>query len=245
MSFQIVESQELPRGCGYRKPGGFYLVSDGQGDPCGRLPIPLKRCPCCGEGVKFSRGTTWLDPRPFSKFPCAFETCRTDCTMRDPELYGRRVMEKCSTDKQVEAALKDFRSNFRFENVRVVGEGKNRVVEAHFPHVLLLWVGEKFYPTTEAYLQEADRLGISRRINSVPRNFEPGSTWVWLAHINAIRNPKNHPDGEFTPGVFHIFQPKQVDYVVAEDDDDDRLEALSNKGYRLVKVERVGEQLEI
>lgn len=49
------------RGCGYRKVGGVYLRSDGLSMACGRLPIPLGVCPCCGQGIKFSRGWTWIN----------------------------------------------------------------------------------------------------------------------------------------------------------------------------------------
>lgn len=54
-------SVEPKRGCGYRKIGGTYLVSDGAGYPCDRLPILLDICPCCGHGIKQSRGWTWVD----------------------------------------------------------------------------------------------------------------------------------------------------------------------------------------
>ena len=52
---------EARRGCGYRKLGGLYLVGGGIGVPCDRLPIPLDICPCCGQGIKQSRGWTWVD----------------------------------------------------------------------------------------------------------------------------------------------------------------------------------------
>jgi hypothetical protein len=52
---------EARRGCGYRKIGGMYLVSDGQAMACDRLPILLEVCPCCGGGIKQSRGWTWVD----------------------------------------------------------------------------------------------------------------------------------------------------------------------------------------
>ena len=52
---------EAKRGCGYRKVGGLYLVSDGLGIPCDRLPITLEVCPCCGAGIKPARGWTWVD----------------------------------------------------------------------------------------------------------------------------------------------------------------------------------------
>jgi hypothetical protein len=61
---EIRTSFETARGCGYRKPGGLYLVCDGRGlRDCGRLPHPVGTCPCCGYGIKPARGWTWIDPR--------------------------------------------------------------------------------------------------------------------------------------------------------------------------------------
>jgi RNA polymerase subunit RPABC4/transcription elongation factor Spt4 len=51
---------EGKRGCGYRKPGGIYLISDGAGFACDKLPIPLTVCPCCNAGIKQSRGFEWI-----------------------------------------------------------------------------------------------------------------------------------------------------------------------------------------
>jgi len=48
------------RGCGWREAGALYLRADVVFGPCGRLPVPLTVCPCCGEGVKQSRGFTWI-----------------------------------------------------------------------------------------------------------------------------------------------------------------------------------------
>lgn len=52
---------EKKRGCGYRKVGGTYLVSSGEGMPCDRIPIRLDVCPVCSHGFKQSRGWTWVD----------------------------------------------------------------------------------------------------------------------------------------------------------------------------------------
>jgi hypothetical protein len=52
---------ERRRGCGFRKVGGTYLVSEGQGVPCDRLPIQLDVCPVCSHGFKQARGWTWVD----------------------------------------------------------------------------------------------------------------------------------------------------------------------------------------
>lgn len=57
----IQTSNDRERGCGWRKPGGLYLVSHGPARDCGRLPIPCGTCPCCGRGIKPSRAWTWVD----------------------------------------------------------------------------------------------------------------------------------------------------------------------------------------
>lgn len=70
---------EARRGCGFRKVGGLYLVSDGRGVVCDRLPISLEVCPTCGHGIKQARGWTWVDPAALvggvhpnctDEFPC-------------------------------------------------------------------------------------------------------------------------------------------------------------------------------
>lgn|SRR5574341_501127 len=53
---------ESKRGCGYRKVGGLYMMGSGLAARCDRMPYRLDRCPTCGNGVKFTRGVTWLQP---------------------------------------------------------------------------------------------------------------------------------------------------------------------------------------
>lgn len=50
----------------------------------------------------------------------------------------------------------------------------------------LMWVGSGFY-TPESFQSEAAQLGISKRVNSIPRDFELGQTWIFLAHPKAGR----------------------------------------------------------
>lgn len=67
---QIKTVIEGKRGCGYRKKGGLYLVSGSGSSACGKLPIPLTVCPCCGAGIKFSRGFTWINSDLFEFAIC-------------------------------------------------------------------------------------------------------------------------------------------------------------------------------
>lgn len=46
----------------------------------------------------------------------------------------------------------------------------------------LLWIGEKFYPTPEDWTSESEKMGASRRLPAVPKDFKVGETWVLVAH---------------------------------------------------------------
>lgn len=66
----IKKQIETERGCGYRKEGGFYFVSDGPGRSCCKLPFALTVCPCCGAGYKQTRGFTWVSSDLFASSDC-------------------------------------------------------------------------------------------------------------------------------------------------------------------------------
>src|SRR5215472_6604233 len=56
----VVDSK---RGCGWRQPGGMYLMSSGIGMSCNLLPHELHVCPTCGHGIRPTRGGwTWANP---------------------------------------------------------------------------------------------------------------------------------------------------------------------------------------
>ena len=75
----IRTSVESARGCGYRQPGGIYLVGDFEPAPCGRLPIPLTVCSCCGAGIKPTRGWTWIAREALNLSTCYGTTAQGGC----------------------------------------------------------------------------------------------------------------------------------------------------------------------
>jgi hypothetical protein len=83
---------EGSRGCGYRKEGGLYLILEKfQAKDCGKIPLPLEKCPCCGAGVKFSRGWTWINGKLlFEKVKCAtgLKQCPPCILDHPPERMG-------------------------------------------------------------------------------------------------------------------------------------------------------------
>lgn len=111
----------------------------------------------------------------------------------------------------------------------------------------LLWVGEAFYATPSDFDREAQELGISRRIPALPRGFEAGKTWVFLAHRSACASPDPF-GGDPRPGVFRVFRPTAVEQVVTGTEPDEQIEALVKRGITPVVVHPIngaGEQMRI
>ena len=91
----------------------------------------------------------------------------------------------------------------------------------HFePHdkVGLIWAGERFYPKPEDWLKEATKLGASKRIPAIPKEFVPGKTFIFVAHPKAInkfvKKEGGHEELETTPGIIQGFTAKRVELIV-------------------------------
>lgn len=100
----------------------------------------------------------------------------------------------------------------------------------------LLWIGGKFYARPEDWTREANEQGVSRRLAQIPKEFEVGKTWVFVAHRQCIVNP----DGSYTPGVFHAFRPTAIEYVIRGDETDEEIDRLIKRGITPVRVELQG-----
>lgn len=184
----IKNSIESARGCGYRKKGGIYFVSEGIAAPCDKLPIPLTVCPCCNAGIKQSRGFTWISSQLFEVKPCD-----GNC-------------ERCPMN------LKDLRLG-------------------------LMWVGEKYYPTVDAFNREAFAMGVSKRISQIPKDFKVGETWIALAHPKAVVTEiVAGVEIGYAPGVFRAFKPDRIEYVVTGNETEEELDRLEKRGFTLINV---------
>jgi hypothetical protein len=194
-------------------------MSGGLGEPCERLPLPVVECPTCRRGIKPARGFAWIDGEEF------FGHVKHGTEQHDRRCpLGSRRSTEIKGEGYVRTVLDD--------------DGKD------LTKVGLLWIGEKFYPTVAHFTEEAARMGVSRRISQVPRDFEVGKTWVFLGHrkaIMAIVDNKELGRGEvkFTPGIFRVFKPERIEYVVKGDETEEELEALVKRGLTPVKVEHL------
>lgn len=205
-------ANETRRGCGYRKPGGLYLVAGRSKDPCGKLPLPLETCPVCGGGIHPARGWTWINARRlFEGVECILKA------LIMPANYS------CILDKPPEKTG-------------------------------LLWIGEKFYKTPADYLKEGIEQGICRRISVIPHDFKLGSTWVLFAHRKTVECLTCHTVGKlnnealdpcpdckgkgYIPGIFGCFLPQRIEYIVKDDDDEEKLQRLEDRGITLIRLIR-------
>lgn len=237
---QIVNTIEAKRGCGWRKPGangvGVYLMGGELSAPCGRLPVPLLRCPTCDCGIKPSRSWTWIEPaglfRVAREQPCGGPAPIAPTV--DPSPLGRvdRFRQRMSDWD----ALRKVCALCPIGDAMPLGRHG------------LLWIGEAFYKSPHDFVREAAALGLSRKLPALPRGFELGKTWVYLAHRAAVQKVV---DGAAVvqPGVFSAFKPHRIDLVVDTDDPaqlperarklaEELIEAHGESAVRLVKVTR-------
>lgn len=213
----VAVRRERRRGCGFRKPGGLYIVGGSEREACAALPLPLDRCRVCGGGIKPSRGWTWIAPDDLWQLPIA---------------HGSPAHEsRCPLGG---SGFPDDRAG-------------------------LLWIGESYYPTPEAFESEARAQGVSRRIAAVPRGFGLGQ-WVLLAHRRTVPcmdcggpslSPPVVADSEcsacggagMVAGVFTLFRPSAIEYVVRGDESEAELDALTERGITPVQVIREADPL--
>ena len=123
----------------------------------------------------------------------------------------------------------------------------------------IMGVGEKYYKTPQDFMEEADRLGVSKRIPFIPKELELGKTVVYLAHPKAcqvkespalqramaiIRPPEETQvqlmeveKVECKVGIFSAFIPQRVEKLIWEHDaTPEELEKLEKRGITPVIV---------
>lgn len=78
---------EKQRMCGYRIVNKLYLVGRGVSLSCDRLNYDLHPCPCCGGGVKFSRGLSYVDWEHFAGKHAGKDGAKCECGKGCPICY--------------------------------------------------------------------------------------------------------------------------------------------------------------
>lgn len=101
----------------------------------------------------------------------------------------------------------------------------------------LMWVGGRFYPTRQDFIDEAVRLGCSKRIHKIPWGLVVGQSRIFLAHAEGAPKAEGRKDDDLTGYVFAFFVLDHIDLIVEDEVSITTLrDALDQAGVRLVQV---------
>jgi len=114
----------------------------------------------------------------------------------------------------------------------------------------ILTIGDKFY-TPDSFMDEARRLGVSKRIPFIPKDLVLGQTVAYLAHNRACQINTNEPLPlsnesdvmettriEYKYGIFTAFIPQRVEKLIwRHDATEDELKRLEKSGITPVITE--------
>ena len=81
----------------------------------------------------------------------------------------------------------------------------------------VVWVGESFYETPESFMDEAQQMGISRKIPFIPDELNVGD-WVFLGYRKLIPTEKYNKEHEEIrdPGIFHAYRVRSIEKLLTE-----------------------------
>ena len=134
-------------------------------------------------------------------------------------LHGRntRVVSVLSNDIEWRGETEHKRDDTNADT----GKGPEKRLEeaADTARDYLLWVGYQSYPTIRSFIDEAEGLGVCRRISRVPKNLVLEQSRVFLAH----------DEGESNDAViFGYYIPTAIDIITYKDGSDGIPEYLMN-----------------
>jgi len=144
---------EAKRGCGYRKPGGLYLVGGRLAKACNKFPIELSVCPCCQQGVKQSRGMSFISGLLINNAPCKSPIgCSSSCNsfLNESEyglLWVGEAFYKTPSDFTKEARLQGISKRIG-QIPRKLVVGKTVVLLAHPKAIVNIDTDNKTNPVT-------------------------------------------------------------------------------------------------
>lgn len=105
----------------------------------------------------------------------------------------------------------------------------------------LMFVGEGYY-TPESFMNEAVKLGVSKRISKIPENLVLGDSIIYVAY-KYMKFPLKDNDGkifawESMPAIFMSFVPDRIEKIITESQskNEELMKGLEEKGITPVIV---------
>jgi len=218
----IAVRHEGKRGCGWRKVGGIYLVGADLALPCGRLPIPLTTCPCCGSGFKPSRGWTWVDAD------------RLILTVKDVKCRAPVGLCRACIITRIAGGEE------------IIGQaGLLWIGEQFYPT-------PEHFTREAAEMGISRRIASVPNEFKVGKTWVLMAHRKALTHFRGFQGigpgddrPAGLTPPEFTPGIFRIWKPERIEIVVDGTEEDEVIEGYLKRGLSPIKVERIEAQKEM
>lgn len=210
-------SYEAERGCGYRKVGGIYLCCDGDGSPCGRLPLELRVCPTCSGGIHPCRGWTWIDPKPlFEAHRCKSFECNS-CPVGDEHLSR---IDRCG--------------------LIWVGHGHYGTPEEFQTEARRMGISRRIKAVPQAFVAGKTWVMLGHRrcfTDQCPDCQGSGEVQDDIVESIKMECPDCKGSGKtYRPGIFSMFLPSRVEKVVDEETSEEDIEKLNRRGIDAVIV---------
>lgn len=147
---------------------------------------------------------------------------------------------------------KDYLTHLSKEKHGGKGCTCNPFCQVCYPHEErygLMWVGNRYY-TPESFVDEAVKMGVSKRIPEIPKGLVFGETWVLTAHLK-VPDHKIEPNGglltkepKTMKAVFYAFKPDRVEMPLWKDEvSNEMILKLEKRGITPVLLEKTPENL--
>jgi hypothetical protein len=215
------------RGCGWRKPGGLYLVSSGLAAPCGALPIRLDRCPCCGNGIKATRGWTWIDAGLL--LAPAVALCGGPPAVNLDRFGAAPSCSRCPLPRLTgKHGLLWIGGQFYKSPADFTREAAEMGVSRRLSQL------PKDFKLGETWVFVAHREAIGEPCPECAA-CKTGDRCERCGMTGTV----------YRPGIFHAFKPSAVEYVVKGDETEEALARLVKRGITPVRVDRAEAQPEL
>jgi hypothetical protein len=210
MAIQVQTRSESRRGCGFRKPGGIYLIGPPEGRPCCKLPFPLTVCPTCGSGIHVSRSWTWVDADKLFDIIDDDHNHLSGC-LQPPEI---RLFNPCPLASHIgKAGLLWIGEAYYKTPEGFLLEARNMGISRRIPAV------PKGFKLGETWVLLAHRKGIQKE--------EPIDSGLLGGTGTQV---------SWTPAIFSIFKPTAMEYVIKGGETEEELERLVKRGLTPVEI---------
>lgn len=111
----------------------------------------------------------------------------------------------------------------------------------------LMWVGSEY--TEESFIEEAKKMGFSKRIPWIPKDFILGKSWLFLAKKNntevklgKIVNKRGRKP--MASAIFYAVQPEAIHYLIKEEEATEKyVQELEEQGITPITVPKEFEHL--